>query len=82
MMTRLLHEPTQQALLGFIERRLLNVDRFDGAQKPADRGTEVAIKEAAIVVARDLQLHVLSVLLGRDRKPARTPTNKAVPFKN
>ena len=49
-----LDEPTQQALLEFVERRLLNVNRLDGAQKAANRGTEVAIKKAPVVITRDL----------------------------
>src|SRR5262245_534407 len=58
MVSRLLHELTQQTLLGFGEGRLPHVERPDCAQHSADDGIPAPIKNAPAVL-RVLRRHSL-----------------------
>jgi hypothetical protein len=55
---------------------LPDVERPDGAPNGADGGTQVAIKEAPMILARDLPMHGFPFSPGPRRRPARTPSNE------
>ena len=76
MVTRLLDELAQQASFGFVEGRLPDVDRPDGAPQGAESGTQVAIKEARMILARDLPMHGFLFSPDSSRRPARAPSDK------